>query len=207
MTSKETAVKEPEDSKQVESLWHDARVKGILQVLYFIMVGLISAFFKKMHPGIGVSGSSAVYWLAPLILGRLLVKRDGGATFSGACVALWGIPLGLNNDISHNLALYAGAGLAIDVMAWLPFIKIRKVWGATLTGIVAHMVKFVIIMGSAFTSPVTKNFVASGIFQSAWQHVVFGAGAGFVAWAAFKVWQSAQNRLKQNHDNELPQGK
>jgi hypothetical protein len=152
MMNKNTETNTTWITKEVEALWQDSRVRAVLQGLFFVLAGLLSAFLKKLSPGLGVSGSSAVYWLAPMITARIFMKRDGGGTLTGLFTALWGIPFGLNNDLAHNIALYAGAGLAIDVMAWLPFINIRKVWGATLTGIAAHLVKFGIILGSALTS-------------------------------------------------------
>ncbi len=202
MTNKNNGVSAAGISKEVEALWQDSRVRAVLQALFFVLAGLLSAFLKKLSPGLGVSGSSAVYWLAPMITARICMKRDGGGTLTGLFTALWGIPFGLNNDLMHNIALYAGAGLAIDVMAWLPFMNIRKVWGATLTGIVAHMVKFAIIVGSAVTSPVTRNFMVAGVLQSAYQHVIFGAGAGFVAWTAYKVWQSGGRALENKPPKE-----
>jgi hypothetical protein len=36
----------------------------------------------------------------------------------------------------------------------------------------------------------------AGVFQSAWQHIIFGAGAGFVAWSVYKVWQSGRRALE-----------
>jgi hypothetical protein len=42
----------------------------------------------------------------------------------------------------------------------------------------------------------------AGVFQSAWQHINFGARAVLVAWSAYKVWQSGCQALENQPPKE-----
>jgi hypothetical protein len=202
MSNNGTVVKANGITKSLEGYWQDTRVQAALQVIFLIIMGVMAAFLKKLSPGIGVSGSSAVLWLSPMIVARLFVRRDGAGSLTGAAVALWGIPIGINNGLAHNLALYAGTGLAIDVMARLPFLNLRNPVGAIICGIVAHLVKFGFILGSALASSATKNFIISGVAKSFFLHIVFGAAAGFAAWGIYKGWHVIKNRRNKQQSEE-----
>jgi hypothetical protein len=172
----------------------DTRVRIAVQALFLTLMGALSAFLKAQSPGIGVSGSSAVLWLGPIILARMLVKRDGAGVFTGACVALWGVPLGINNGLMHNMALFGLSGAALDVICRVPFIKITTPVGAVVCGIFAHLVKFGYIYAAALGSTSVKHFILSGILRSLGQHILFGAMAGIAAWLIYRAWKADQER-------------
>jgi hypothetical protein len=163
------------------------RLQTALQVLFLLGMAALSAFLKSTEPSLGISGSSAILWLGPIVLSRMLVNRNGAGTLVGVSVALWGVPMGINNGLMHNLILYGGAGLALDIITRIPFINIRNPFGAIICGIFAHLVKFGVIVGYAAASPVTKRFELFGIANSFGLHVAFGAAAGLAAWIAYKA--------------------
>jgi hypothetical protein len=173
-------------STGLTSPWHDSRVQALIQIMLLVGFAGLAALGKAWHPPQGIPGSSAIYWLAPLILGRALVRRDGGGLFMGLGMAVWGIPLGLNNTFGYNAAFYGITGLVLDIAARLPKVNIRLLSGALLCGLLAHMVKFGFIVTIAMTSSVTRHFMLFGLAKSAGLHAAFGIAAGIVAWVAIK---------------------
>jgi hypothetical protein len=171
--------------------WRDTRVQALIQIMLLIGFAGLAALGKAWHPPQGIPGSSAIFWLAPLILGRALVRRDGAGLFMGLGVAVWGIPLGLNNTFGYNAALYGITGLVLDIVARLPRINIRCLLGAILCGLMAHMVKFGFIVAAAMTSSTTRHFMLFGLARSAGLHAAFGVAAGVLAWLFIKGGRQA----------------
>jgi hypothetical protein len=169
----------------LRSWWQDKRVATAAQLLLLLTTGLVAAAGKSLTPSLGISGSSAPLWLTFIVLGRLMVKKPGSAGIVGASMAMWGIPLGLNHTLGYNLGLYAGTGIAVDILASLPFVKVRHVLGAIAGGMAAHMVKFGFILYAALATSAAKRFIISGIAKSAGQHLLFGAASGLLAWALY----------------------
>ena len=165
--------------------WRQKWLTTVAQLLLLVTVGLVAALGKSLTPGLGISGSSAPLWLGPLVLGRLLVRKSGAGSIAGASMALWAIPIGLNHTFGYNLGLYAGTGLALDIFAGLPFVNVLHLLGAIGIGMAAHLVKFGFILYAALATSVTKRFILNGIAKSAGQHLLFGAAAGLLAWAAY----------------------
>ena len=162
-------------------------VQALMQVLLLIGIGTVATLAKRLQPSLGIPGSSALLWLATLVAGRAIVRRNGGGVVMGATVAVMGIPLGLNHTFMYNLGLYGLTGLALDVVALLPKINISNPFGAVLCGMTAHMVKFGFITGAALASSVTKHFLVIGLTQSAALHLAFGALAGLIGWGADRI--------------------
>jgi hypothetical protein len=181
----------------------DTRVRIAMQAIFLTLMGALSAFLKAQSPGIGISGSSAVLWLSPIILARMFVKRDGAGAFTGACVALWGVPMGINNGLMHNLALFGLSGLTLDMICRVPFIKITNPVGAVICGILAHLVKFGYIYAAAMGSTSVKHFLLSGVLRSFGQHILFGAMAGIAAWLIWRAWKADQERRSRQAIKEM----
>jgi len=181
--------------KQLISWWHDKRIRALAQGLCLIGIGAVAAVAKNASLPLGIPGHSAILWLAPLIAGRAMIRRDGAGTLMGISLALWGLPIGLNNGIVHNLGLYGFTGLALDLSARLPHINIRNPFGAIFCGAVAHMIKFCFLMTAALTSSVTTHFMIFGILKSAGLHLAFGAAAGLIGWLVYKGGQAGKNKL------------
>lgn len=178
--------------------WQDTRIRTLIKVLFLIGVGGVAAYGKSVSLPLGIPGSSAVLWLAPMVIGYLVVPKRGAGLLIGASVALWGIPLGINHALFYNLGLYGGTGLALDIAGLLPRINVRNPLGAVFCGAFAHMVKFGFIVVAAMTSTVTRHFLVVGLAQSALLHLGFGIAAGIVGWvvykAAHKAWQASQRK-------------
>lgn len=166
--------------------WQKPAIRTALQVLLLLSIGALASAGKSLTPSLGISGSSAPLWLTFLVLGRLLVRRNGAGAVIGVSVAVWGIPLGLHNGFTHNLALYGCTGLALDIVARIPKINITAWYGAILCGGIAHMVKFGYIFYASLFSPTTKRFIIAGLAQSAGQHLAFGIVSGIIAWIIYR---------------------
>jgi len=187
----------PGFNKRILGLLQNGTIRAILQILFVLGMGFLATVGKKIHPAMGIPGSSAVFWLAPLVLGRALVRRDGTGVFMGASMALFGIPIGLNNTILYNFALYGVTGFALDIAARLPKINITKWYGAIICGTLAHMVKFGFILGASLSSSVTKHFIIVGIMQSFGLHVAFGIASGLLAWIVYRAYDLAKRKKPQ----------
>ncbi len=179
-------------SALIEGYRQDSRVQTALQVAFLIIMGALSALLKRIEPSLGISGSSAILWLGPIVLSRMLVTRKGAGTLVGVAVALWGLPIGLNNGLMHNVFLYGGAGLVLDIISGMPFISIHNPLGAILCGIFAHLAKFGVIVGYAAVSPVIKHFELWGMANAFGLHVAFGAAAGLAAWIFYQAIQMSR---------------
>jgi hypothetical protein len=157
-----------------------------LQVLLVVGFSAMTAAAKKLHPSVGIPGSSAIYWLTAMVVARCTMKWDGAATLVGAGTAVWGIPVGLEQGFGQNLLSFAVAGLLLDVMFRVFRTNARTWWGAPLCALVASMGQFGVIIYSALSSSVTKHFMVVGLMQSTLLHIGFGLAAGLLGWAAFR---------------------
>jgi hypothetical protein len=168
-------------------LWEDWRVRIALKFLFLIGIGYLAAVGKRLHPSMGIPGSSALWWLTPMVFGKITVPQRGSGLLMGATVALTTIPIGLNHTAFYNFGLYGFTGLALDVFSSLPKMNIRNPFGAVFCGMTAHLVKFGFILIIAITGSVTKHFLIVGMLQSAGLHLAFGAAAGLVGWGVVKA--------------------
>ncbi len=192
--SYKTAGLAAQDLDRTVTIWRQsAVVRAVLQILFLISVGAAAALAKKISLPLGIPGHSALLWLAPLVAGRAIVRRDGAGILMGVSLAVWGTPVGLEHTLVNNLGLYGVTGLALDLAARLPRISFRNPLGAGLGGALAHMVKFGFIVSSAFTSGATHQFLVFGLAQSALLHLAFGAAAGFLGWGVYRIWQHGRN--------------
>jgi hypothetical protein len=184
------------------ALWNDTRVRIALKILFLIGMGYLAAIGKKIHPSMGIPGSSAIYWLMPMVIGKIAVRQHGSGVLMGATIALTTIPIGLNHTSFYNFGLYGATGLALDVISALPKINIKNPLGALFCGMMAHLVKFGFILGIALSSSVTKHFLVVGILESAGLHLLFGAAAGAIGWIPYFIWQRIQ-KGKRNNNRDL----
>jgi hypothetical protein len=176
--------------------WQNRWVRIGLQVLLVIVFSALTAIAKKLHPSMGIPGSSAVYWLTVMIVGRSVTRWHGAGMLTGVGVGLWGIPIGLEHTFIYDIALYGCAGLLIDITSSLPRLDIRTPIGAVLCGFSAHMTKFGFILCTTLTASVTRHFLVVGILNSALLHAAFGAAAGLLGWGLFKGAGQLAKRLK-----------
>ena len=192
--------------RQLVSYWENKWVRTLVKTLCLIAIGGIAALAKKSSLPLGISGHSAILWLTPLVAGRAIIRKDGAGTVMGLSLALWGVPVGINNGIVHNLGLYGFSGFALDLAARLPHVSIRNPFGAIFCGAVAHMVKFGFILTGALTSNVTTHFMLSGILRSAGQHLGFGAAACLIGWLIYKGARAGGNKVTSRSHSNRSQG-
>jgi len=178
------------------SLYNNKKVRLLAQILFVIGMGVATAYGKKLHPSMGIPGSSAVWWLAPMMAGKIAVRRDGSGVLMGATVAMCTIPIGLEHTMVYNLGLYGATGLVLDMFPHIPGVNIRNAFGAIACGILAHMVKFGFILSAALSSSVIKHFLIVGTLESAGLHLAFGAAAGLVGWIPYAIWKLKQKSGK-----------
>jgi hypothetical protein len=194
MENRSGLIAAPHSGKRILDYWHNPGIQAVLQILLLIGIGTLAAFAKNVSPGLGIPGSSAPLWLAPLVMGRALVRRDGAGVLMGVSVAVMGVPIGLNNPFLHNLYLYGLTGLALDIGTRLPKLVVTTWYGAIICGVLAHLVKFGYIFSASFFSITTKHFIFVGLLQSFASHIAFGAAAGLVGWAAYRGYKYVRSR-------------
>lgn len=184
----------------LSKLWENRWARITVKILMIAAFSAAAALAKKAHLSLGIPGSSGIYWLTAMVIGRSVTRWDGAATVTGFGVAAWGIPVGLEHAFGYNIALYGCAGLLLDLMCRVPKIDIRKLPGALLCGFTAHMAKFGFITAAALTSGVTKHFLVVGLLNSAALHAAFGIGAGLIAWSLTRgsrsLLETLDKRLK-----------
>ncbi len=179
----------------VPQWWEHRGFRIGVQALLVVIFSTAAAFGKSIHPSMGIPGSSALYWLGPMMLGATVMRWRGAGLATGIGMGFWSVPFGLEHTMGYNMLLYGSTGLLIDVIAHLPKMNIRNPFGAVLTGLGAHLAKFAFIMGAAAMAPVTKHFLLVGVLNSLGLHVAFGIAAGFCAWAVFRLGQGAGKKL------------
>ena len=175
--------------------WEHRSVRISIQALLVVIFSTAAAFGKSIHPAMGIPGSSALYWLGPMVLGAAVMRWKGSGVLMGVGVGLWTVPFGLHNAMGYNMMLYGGSGLLIDLIANLPGVNIRNPFGAVVIGLGAHLAKFAFIMSAAAMSSVTRHFLIVGVLNSLGLHSAFGIAAGFCGWAVFRLGQGAGKKL------------
>lgn len=133
---------------------------------------------------LGVPGHSGLFWVAALLVGAS-AGRVGTGVAAGAMVGLWGVPVGLGHSAGYNAALYASAGGAFD-LARLARISTAGLPGAVAAGALTHVAKLGFVVGYAAAIGMVKHFHVVGFVPTSFNHVLFGAGAGVLAWAAIR---------------------
>lgn len=176
-------------------LWQDARVRAAVKILFLIGMGYLAALGKHLHPSMGIPGSSAPWWLMPMMLGKLIVRDKGSGLLMGATVSMATVPIGLNHTMFYNFGLYGVTGLMLDTMDWLPRTNIRGFFGAVLAGGAAHLGKFTFIFTMAMTSSITKHFLIVGVLQSFGLHLMWGVISGLLAWFLFRSGKKLKEKL------------
>ena len=179
----------------VPQLWEHRGVRISIQAALVVAFSAMAALGKSIHPALGIPGSSALYWLGPMMLGAAVMRWKGSGTAMGIGVGLFTIPFGLQHTMGYNILLYGSSGLLIDLIANLPMVNIRNPFGAIFTGLGAHLAKFAFIMGAAAISPLTKHFIFFGVMKSLGLHIAFGIAAGFCAWAVYYLGKGAGKKL------------
>lgn len=168
----------------------------LLQILGIVIFGALVAVGKKATMDLGISGHSALLWLSVMVAGRALIQRDGVGFALGVSTALWGIPAGFNHSLLHNIGLYGSTGIVLDLAARSSLLDLRRPLGAIIAGALAHMVKFVFIIGKASVSVTAKRFVLAGIVQSATLHLIFGISAGLIGYGIWSLFKPRQHRTE-----------
>jgi hypothetical protein len=173
--------------KLTPAWWRNSRVKITIQLLLIVLFSAAAAIGKQWAPSMQIPGSSGFFWLGPLILGRMVVKRNGAGMLMGAGMAVWGLAVGLDKPMATNFALYGMTGLIIDLIAAIPLIKITNFFGAVICGFAAHMVKFGFVIASSIGFAGAKHFMIVGLAKSAALHAGIGIAASIMAWALYKA--------------------
>jgi hypothetical protein len=184
-----------QESQGLSRLWDNRLIRISVQALLIIGFSALAAAAKRIHPSLGIPGSSAVFWLTAMVFGRSFTRWSGAGLLTGMGVAVWGVPFGLEHTFGYNVALYGCAGLLIDLITRLPKINILHPVGAVVCGFTAHMAKFVFILYAAISASVTKHFLLVGILDSALLHAAFGIAAGIFGWAVAKAVRIGFNRI------------
>ena len=177
--------------------WRNTRIKTLAQIILLVVFSAVAAVGKQWAPSMQIPGSSGFFWLGPLVLGRMVVKRHGAGTFMGIGMAVWGLALGFDKPMATNLALYGITGALLDLVAAVPFVNIRNFFGAIVCGFAAHMVKFGFVVASALGFAGAKNFMIFGLAKSALTHAGIGIASAIMAWALFKAGERALSHRKE----------
>jgi hypothetical protein len=149
--------------------------------------GLAVALAKRyLDFHLGVPGHSGLFWVAVLLAGASR-GRAGTGVAAGAAVGLWGIPAGLGHSAGYNMALYASAGAALDAMRLARWMPVERLAGAVVAGTAMHLAKLAFIVMYASATGLVKHIHLLGLAPTAFNHVLFGAGAGVLAWAALRA--------------------
>jgi hypothetical protein len=152
-----------------------------------VMIGLAAALAKRyLDFHLGIPGHAGVGWIAVLISGRLLNGRAGMATVAGLSMGLWGAPVGLGHSIGYNMMLYGLAGSLLDSGTLLR-LPMRRLWGATLAGVVIHLAKFGFVFANAWISDIVRRVEIFGLLGALANHLVFGAAGGMLGWAMWRA--------------------
>ncbi|MEZ4502519.1 MAG: hypothetical protein R3C39_07830 [Dehalococcoidia bacterium] len=136
--------------------------------------------------GIGVPGHAGLSWVAVLLFGASR-GRAGTGVASGIAVGLWGVPLGLGHSMGYNMALYATAGGVLDAWRLTRLISPERFLGAVIAGTSMHLAKLAYITSYASATGLVKHFHVVGFLPTAFNHALFGAGAGILAWLALRA--------------------
>lgn len=176
-------------------LWQDKRVRIATKLILIAAFSALAAAAKDLHPSVGIPGSSAIFWLTAMVIGRAAVKMEFTGTLTGIGVAAWGIPFGLENSFGYRILLYGLTGLLLDIMTKLPKISLDNPIGAAVCGLTAHVAKFGFIVFAALSSSVTKHFVLVGFLNSALLHAAFGIAAGLIGWSIVKSGQIVLKKI------------
>jgi hypothetical protein len=186
----------PNLTGEMSRLWQNAKVRAILQILFLLSMGGVAAWAKSVGLPLGIPGSNGVLWLAPLVAGCIITNKRGAGVFMGMSMAAWGIPMGINHEFIYNFCLYGIAGLTLDLAAMLPLVNIRNPFGAIFCGVLAHMVKYLFIMQSAYIGSVVRDFMFVGLDKAALLHLAFGAAAGLLGWIAYNATNGKDKKQK-----------
>lgn len=151
-----------------------------------IMGGLVAVARRYVNLGIGVPGHTGVLWMFLLVYGRGQVNRHGAGALIGISAALWGVPLGLKQTLAYNALLYTSVGVAADMVAAIPAVRLWSPLGGLLAGAIAHSAKYGFILVHAKALALPKKFLLVGVLESFGLHLAFGAlgglAAGVVLW-------------------------
>ena len=152
-----------------------------------VAVGLVATLAKRyLDFHLGIPGHAGVGWIAVLVSGRLLNGRAGMATVAGLSMGLWGVPIGLGHSIGYNMMLYGLAGSLLDSGTLLR-LPMRRLWGATLAGVVIHLAKFGFVFANAWISDILRRVEIFGFLGALANHLVFGAAGGMLGWAMWRA--------------------
>lgn len=176
-------------------IWQNKWVRIALKALFAIGMGALAVTGKNTSLGLGITGHSALLWLTPLLLSRIMIGNRGSATVSGVSTALIGSYIGIKPSLLTSPWMYGLTGLAVDLIAMAPKINPRHPLGAVVVGAGAHMVKFAYKVGEAFLSGATTNWLLRGVAESAFMHLVWGAAAGVIAWSIYRGVDYARSKL------------
>lgn len=174
----------------------DSSANTFLRLLALMAISLVVAFGKKATMDMGIPGHSALLWLSAMIAGRAIVNRDGSGFAIGVMTAFWGVPVGLNNSLLSNVALYGLTGAIIDLSARFSLFNQRSAAWFLFCGSFAHMVKFAFVIVRGLLSVTAKRFLLFGVLKSAGLHLVFGIGAGLAAYGIYTLFQSGAGLIE-----------
>lgn len=179
----------------------DKKQTGLLiHILGIVLFGALAALGKKATMDLGIPGHSALLWLAVMVAGRGIINRDGAGFALGVSTALWGMPADFNNSLFHNIGLYGSTGLVLDLISRTSILEFRGPAWAITAGALAHMVKFLFIVGKSAVSVTVKRFVLLGVIESAALHLVFGVGAGLAGYGIICLYSAARRNQEKNPD-------
>lgn len=149
--------------------------------------GLIAASRKYLDLSLGIPGHTGILWMALLVGGKLIVRRDGAGLAMGVSAALWGIPLGLGNSPVYNLALYSLVGAVVDLATRMPGVRLAHPFWAAVAGALAHLTKLAFITAYAMSLGLYRHFWEIGLALSGGYHLLFGALGGLSAVVVFEL--------------------
>lgn len=171
-----TGIEQPSRSGAEErhGSWLSTR-ELVLLALVAALVYLAKTFTRMpLH----IPGHSGFAWIALLVVGRGLVRRNGAGTAIGVVAGLLVTVSGFGHESVFEWTKYAAAGLALDVTTWALGGDLRRYGVAMAAGVAAHLAKLVAMTLLSLAMGLPLSVVAVGLGLSATSHAGFGAIGG-----------------------------
>jgi hypothetical protein len=149
-------------------------------ILLALIAALVALGRSLLRLPIHVPGHSGVVWIALLVIGRGMVKKNGAGFLIGLTAGFLVTLLAPGKESVLEWTKYASAGLVLDVTTWTLGGDLRRWWAAALSGAAAHLAKLVTMTLVGLLLRVPTTILVMGLALTATTHVAFGALGGLL---------------------------
>ncbi len=160
------------------------RRPGTLTSREIVLIALISALIivsrAMLRLPLHIPGHSGVLWMALLIVGRGIVRRQTAGTLIGLITGIVAVALVPGKEGILTAVKYIVPGITVDLMTPLFRGQLDRPVPAALIAATAHVAKLMsaLIMGVALGIP--SGFLALGLGFAAATHLGFGVLGGLL---------------------------